>query len=174
MKRIFLLSLVLVLSLSFCACQKAEPTESNNSNSNSFGEYKTTLIRRLTGTENIDNISDFAICDTYGNEPVKITDKKDFNFLKQYTYNGELPTNEINEIFKYPDTKMVVLKFNNGEISLFIFSDGRIVIQVMCGDSGLSESERTYEIYTADKENMLTEEKLTELLKKYDGINDGD
>ena len=174
MKRIFVLSLVLVLSLGLCACQKAEPTESNKSNVNSSEEYKITLIRQLTGTEKTDNISDFAICDTYGNELVKITDKKDLNFLKQYTYNCGLPENETNEIFNYPDTKMVVSKSDFGELSFFIFSDGRIAIQVMCGDSGVPESERTYEIYTADKEDMLTEEKLTALLKKYDDTNNGE
>ncbi len=173
MKRILALCLVLVLSISLCACQNTANTESNNSNTNSSEEYETTLIRRLTGTENIDNISDFAIGDTYGNESFIITDKKDLNFLKQYTYSGELPKNETNEIFKYPDTKIVVLKSNNGELSFFILSDCRIAIQVMCGDSAVPESERTYEIYTADKENMLTEKKLNKLLEKYNGNNVG-
>lgn len=37
------------------------------------------------------------------------------------------------------------------------------------GDSGVPESEVPYEIYTADNEYNLTEERLIELLKKYDG-----
>ena len=91
------------------------------------------------------------------------------DFIKKYTYAGELPQNEMHELFKYPDTKTASLKANGGEKFFHILSDGRIAIKTMCGNSGVPETERTYDIYTADNEYKLTEERLIELLKKYDG-----
>ena len=169
MKKAFVLIMVLGLFFGLCSCKKAEPPQNNTSIESNTDEYKPTLICNLTGTENLDNISDFIIGDTYGNEPIEITNKNDLDFIKKYTYTGELPQNELHELFKFPDTKTASLKANGGEKSFYILSDGRIAIKTMCGDSGVPESERTYDIYTADYEYNLTEERLIELLKKYDG-----
>lgn len=169
MKKAFVLIMVLGLFLGLCSCKKAEPPQNNTSIESKTDEYKPTLICNLTGTENLDDISDFIIGDTYGNEPIEITNKNDLDFIKKYTYAGELPHNEMHELFKYPDTKTASLKANGGEKSFHILSDGRIAIKTMCGDSGVPETERTYDIYTADNEYKLTEERLIELLKKYDG-----
>lgn len=109
MKKAFVLIMVLGLFLGLCSCKKAEPPQNNTSIKSNTDEYKPTLICNLTGTKNLDDISDFIIGDTYGNEPIEITNKNDLDFIKKYTYAGELPQNELHELFKYPDTKTASL-----------------------------------------------------------------
>ena len=58
---------------------------------------------------------------------------------------------------------------NGFETSMYLLKDGSIVKKEMCGDSGVPESEVPYELYTANNDSTLTEERLIELLKKYDG-----
>ncbi len=164
MKRILILCLILCLGL--CACQKAEPPESNNSNLNSFDEYETTLIRNLTASEDVSNIESLKIEYKNAAEPIDVTEKNDLNFLKEYTYGGDFPTNRLHELYVYPPHCLITV---NESIKLYLLEDGSIAKQVMSGDSEVPEDERTYEIYTAEKENMLTKEKLIALFKKYDG-----
>lgn len=162
MKRILILCLILCLGL--CACQKAEPSESNNSNSNGSGEYKTTLIRNLTASEDVSNIESLKIEYKNAAEPIDVTEKNDLNFLKEYTYGGDFPTDRLHELYVYPPHCLITV---NESIKLYLLEDGSIAKQVMSGDSEVSESQKTYEIYTASDENRLTENKIISLIDKY-------
>ncbi len=165
MKKLFVLIVIIVFSLNLCACQRTTPTESNNSNTNISGEYKTTLIRNLTASEDVSNIESFKI--EYKNvaEAVFITNKDDLMFLKEYTYGGDFPTDRLHELYVYPPHCLITV---NESIKLYLLEDGSIAKQVMCGDSGVPESERTYEIYTASEENRLMENKIISLIDKYE------
>ncbi len=162
MKRILILCLILCLGL--CACQKSEPTESNKSNVNSSEEYKTTLIRNLTASEDVSNIESFKIEYKNAAKAVFITNKDDLMFLKEYTYGGDFPTDRLHELYVYPPHCLITV---NESTKLYLLEDGSIAKQVMCGDSGVPESERTYEIYTASEENRLMENKIISLVDKY-------
>lgn len=171
MKRILALVMVLGLCFGLCSCKKADPTQSNNSVESNIDEYKTTLIRNLTATENVGEIESFAI--NYKNSlgTVFITDKNDLEFLLNYTYGGRFPTDRLHEVYVYPPYCVLTATVNGSETeeTLYLLKDGSIAKKEMCGDGDVPESERTYEIYTADNEYNLTEERLIELLKKYDG-----
>ena len=166
MKRIFVLILSLCLVLGLCACKKEGSAKSNNSQANDSEEYKTTLIRNLTASEDVSNIESFKIEYKNAAEPIFVTDKNDLEFLKEYTYGGDFPTDRLKELYVYPPHCLITV---NESEKMYLLEDGSIAKEVMCGDSEVPESERTYEIYTADKESRLTEEKLIALLKKYDG-----
>ena len=169
MKKVFVLVMVLGRCFGLCSCKKAEPTQSNNLVESNIDEYKTTLIRNLTATENVGEIESFAI--NYKNSigTVSIADKKDLEFLLNYTYGGRFPTDRLHELYVYPPYCVFTANVNGSENTLYLLKDGSIAKKEMCGDGGVSESEVPYEIYTADNEYNLTEERLIELLKKYDG-----
>lgn len=169
MKKAFVLIMILGLCFGLCACKKAEPTQSNNSVESNVGEYKPTLIRNLTASENVGKIEKFEINYENGAGTVFVTDKQDLEFLLNYTYNGRFPTDRLHEVYVYPPYCLLTATVNGFETSMYLLKDGSIVKKEMCGDSGVPESEITYEIYTVDNEYKLTEERLIELLKKYDG-----
>lgn len=169
MKKVFVLVMVLGLCFGLCSCKKAEPTQSNNSVESNIYEYKTTLIRNLTATENVGEIESFAINYENSADTVFITDKNDLEFLLNYTYGGRFPTDRLHELYVYPPYCVLTATVNGYETTMYLLKDGSIAKKEMCGDSGIPESEVPYEIYTADNEYNLTEERLIELLKKYDG-----
>ena len=174
MKKVFVLVMVLGLCFGLCSCKKAEPTQSNNLVESNIDEYKTTLIRNLTATENVGEIESFAI--NYKNSigTVSIADKKDLEFLLNYTYGGRFPTDRLHELYVYPPYCLLTATVNGFETSMYLLKDGSIVKKEMCGDSGVPESEVPYELYTANNDSTLTEERLIKLLKKYDGSNNKD
>lgn len=169
MKKAFVLIMVMGLFLGLCSCKKAEPPQNNTSIESNTDEYKTTLIRNLTASENVGEIEKFEINYENSTGMVLVTDKQDLEFLLKYTYNGRFPTDRLHEVYVYPPYCLLNATVNGSETSMYLLKDGSIVKKEMCGDSGVPESERSYEIYTSDNEYKLTEERLIELLKKYDG-----
>ena len=168
MRKAFVSVMILGFCFILCSCKNSEPNQNNNSVKSNNQEYKLTLIRSLTATENVSEIENFAI--NYKNSPgtVFITDKNDLEFLLNYTYSGRFPTDRLHELYVYPPYCVFTATVNGYENTLYLLKDGCIAKKKMCGDSGVPESERTYEIYTADNEYILTEERLIELLEKYD------
>lgn len=161
--------MVIGLCFGLCSCKKAEPSQNNISVESNIGEYKTTLIRNLTATENVGEIEKLEINYKNSTGTVFITDKNDLEFLLNYKYNGRFPTDRLHELYVYPPYCVFIATVNGSKTTMYLLKDGSIAKKEMCGDSGVPESERTYEIYTADDEYNLTEERLIELLKKYDG-----
>ena len=169
MRKAFVSVMILGFCFILCSCKNSEPTQSNDSIESNIGEYKTTLVRDLTATENVGKIENFAIDYKNSTGTVFITDKNDLEFLLNYTYGGRFPTDRKHELYVYPPYCVFTVSVNGCENTLYLLKDGSIAKKEMCGDSGVPESEVTYEIYTADNEYNLTEERLIELLKKYDG-----
>ncbi len=169
MKRILALVMVLGLCFGLCSCKKAEPNQNNTSVASNNQEYKPTLIRNLTATENVGEIESFAINYENSADTVFITDKNDLEFLLNYTYDGRFPTDRLHELYVFPSYCVFTATVNGSKTTMYLLKDGSIAKKEMCGDSGIPESEVPYEIYTADNEYNLTEERLIELLKKYDG-----
>ncbi len=166
MKKIFVLSLALFLCISICACRKSEPSESY-----AIGEekYKNSLVYNLTKTGNFDNILSFVISHKYDDEPTFISDKNDLKFLNYYHYSGEqYPMDKLDELFVFPENTVLTIKAEGGyDKPHYLLSDGSIVVPQDKSDTDTTKV--SYDIFKADKENMLTEEKLIALLKKYDG-----
>ena len=92
MKKAFVLVMVLGLFLGLCSCKKAEPPQNNTSIESNTDEYKTTLIRNLTASENVGEIEKFEINYKNSAGTVLVTDKQDLEFLLNNTYNGRFPT----------------------------------------------------------------------------------
>ena len=169
MKKAFVLVMVLGLFLGLCSCKKTEPPQNTASIESNTDEYETTLIRNLTASENVGEIEKFEINYENSTGTVLVTDKQDLEFLLNYTYNGRFPTDRLHEVYVYPPYCLLTATVNGFETSMYLLKDGSIVKKEMCGDSGVPESEVPYELYTADNDSTLTEERLIELLKKYDG-----
>lgn len=161
MKRIAII-LVLCLCSLLCSCHKTAPSQTDSTE-------QTTLIRSLTATEQIENIDSVEIHSEMCAEPILITDKKDLTFLQKYTADGDFPADRLHELYIYPPYCTLTVTVNGFEETLHLLEDGGIAKKVMCGDSGVPEAEKSYEIYTADRKYRLTEERLTRLLEKYGG-----
>ena len=102
MKKAFVLVMVLGLFLGLCSCKKAESSQNNTSIEGNTDEYKTTLIRNLTASENVGEIEKFEINYENSAGTVLVTDKQDLEFLLNYTYNGRFPTDRLHEVYVYP------------------------------------------------------------------------
>lgn len=157
MKKTSIVFLCLLIICSFSACNTL-----NNKNDNNSG----TLIRAISGTDETSDIVSMTIISEYGNGEVDITEAEDWEFLKEYTYDSPYPSDKYEELFTFPNTNIIQIKTNFDQETLYIMKDGRIVKQVMCGDSGVEE--RDYEVYLAKKKYLITEQRLIDLLKKYD------
>lgn len=164
-KIIYLLLVCVILVLSFSACRSSDVTEDNNS-VNFGSEYSEILI-------NSNLLSSISIHNVYDKELVKIPVKADWDFLSKYTKSHTLPKEENHKLLAYPDTHIIHLNNideDGKEIvfaNIYLFNDGSIVKRQMCGDSKVEDV--PYEVYKAEEKYLLTEEKLNQLLKKYDG-----
>ncbi|MBQ0083732.1 MAG: hypothetical protein KBS52_03080 [Clostridiales bacterium] len=76
------------------------------------------------------------------------------------------PADKLEELFVFPDTHTIQIKTSFSTVCLYVMKDGRIVKQVMCGDSEVQEKD--YEVYSADEKHLMTKQRLTDLLKKYE------
>ena len=125
-----------------------------------------TLIMALIGDDNTDAIDKIEILSGEYDVPVQISDKNDFAFLTQYYYSHLYPSEKFHELFLFPENSIMNVWINGAQSVMYLTQDGSIVIQEMCGDNGVEE--RNYEVYTAEDKYVLTEEKLSDLLKKYE------
>ena len=109
----------------------------------------------------------------YDEELIRIPVKEDWAFLSKYTKSHTLPKEEKHKLFAYPDTHIIHFNIISDEgkevvfVKVYLFNDGSIVKRQMCGDSEVEDV--PYEVYKAEEKYLLTEEKLNQLLKKYDG-----
>ncbi len=128
----------------------------------------TTLIRRITADDDLNNIGGIRVISsscTIG-API-INDTSDMKFLQKYTYSHYRTTKKEleNQLLKdKTNYSFEVVTKNQSKYFLYLMQDGSIAIQQMCGDSEVSEI--SYDFYTADKEDMLTKEKLESLTSK--------
>ena len=81
MKKVVILAMVIGLFLGLCSCKKAEPPQNNTSIESNTDEYKTTLIRNLTVSENVGEIEKFEINYENSAGTVLVTDKQDLEFF---------------------------------------------------------------------------------------------
>jgi hypothetical protein len=130
-------------------------------------EYSEILI-------NTDLLISISIHNVYDEELVKIPVKEDWAFLGEYIQTGSLPKEENHKLLAYPDTHIIHLNMISDEgdevvyEKVYLFNDGSIAKQEMCGDSGVTD--KTYDVYKAEEKYMLTKEKLNVLLEKYKKI----
>ena len=165
MKKVLAFLICALLILSASACGSLEVKEDNNS-VNSSSEYSEILI-------NANVLCSISIHNVYDEELVRISVKEDWAFLSKYTKSHTLTKEETNKLLVYPDNHIIYLNTisDEGEEEVFgkiyLLKDGGIVQRQMCGDSGVTDV--PYELYKAEEKYLLTEEKLNQLLKKYDG-----
>ena len=163
---IFIVCLLLVLSASAC---KSLDKLSNDSSSHQNSNNSRTLIRALTGSESISAIEDLSILHEYHPKGTQITDSNDWAFFGKYVYINTVSADERGELLDSQKTNLIKIGISEQEI--YLLKDGSIIIQEMCGDSGVKGEDRSYEVYKADKRYMLDEERLIKLLKKYNGYD---
>jgi Ribonuclease G/E len=133
--------------LSLSGCKSSKVIE-DNSSINSISEYSEILI-------NTDLLNSISIHDVYDEELVKIPVKEEWAFLSKYTNNGTLPKEENHKLLAYPDTHIIHLNMISDEgdevvyEKVYLFNDGSIAKQEMCGDSGVTD--KTYDVYKAEE-----------------------
>ncbi len=165
MKRILIFIICALLIISVSACKPLDLHQRDNSSELS-SQNSRTLIRRLTGTDNIQLIESLSILYLYSPETTAITENKDWTFLEKYAYSHIYPGEELHELFTFPSKISIIeIKYNGFENQVYLMKDGSIVIKEMCGDSEVDEV--TYEVYKADEKFALNEENLKRLIEKY-------
>lgn len=165
MKKVLAFLICALLILSASACGSLEVKEDNNS-VNSGSEYSEILI-------NANVLCSISIHNVHDEELARISVKEDWAFLSKYTKSHTLTKEETNKLLVYPDNHIIYLNTISDEgeevvfAKIYLLKDGSIVKRQMCGDSGVTDV--PYELYKAEEKYLLTEEKLNQLLKKYDG-----
>ena len=163
MKKIFAAIVCALLIFTMVACNESK-TPNSSENSGYMGEeYKVSLIRALTGTDDVSAIKSLSIVrnDTSVTE---ITEKEDWEFFEKYTYFDRISFAEKEKLIS---NKLALIKCGFSEGTIYLLNDGRIIKQEMCGDSGVPQEEGDFEIYKAEEKYTLNEQKLIELLEKY-------
>lgn len=152
MKRLFALLICIVLIFSLTACNS--------------GETKLTLVRALTGTDDLKSITKFEIIHNYGDSVTEITDYSDLEFLKKYGYSHIYPSDKYHELFLFPKNCLIKFKLSD--------ADDRTMYLMPDGSLGLIKTEVKdgvevflCEVYTAEEKYMLNTERLKTLLQKY-------
>ncbi len=169
--KIFAIFFSVVILLTFCSCKATDkaqlsssiPALQENSNTHIGNiDYNSTLLRRMDATNKIENIESIKIlsgsCAT--GAPV-LTNKNDFEFLQKYIHSHDRTDKKENWdawLKENTDFCLEIDTKQQGEYYLYLTKDGSIAVQQMCGDSEVPEI--TYEIYTADANDVLTKEKL--------------
>lgn len=174
MKKFLTLTICAFLIMSFSACKTNDlqqnnssiNTEKNDVSSEVNGEYQRTLIRTLTASEDVSNIENLSIVLNNESKEIKITDSKDWDFIGKYVYKNTVSYEQKNNLTNSQKSNQI--KIGSFEQELYLLKDGTIIKQEMCGDSGIKEDDRTFEIYEAEEGYMLNEARLFEMLKKYD------
>lgn len=123
------------------------------------------LLSTLIGSNDISSIQGFEIIHKYGDVTTEIANKNDISFLKEYTYSHDYPQDELHKLFSFPENQIIKVMDTDGNYrSIYLMSDGSMVVQTIKGDAEIS-----YGVYTAENKYMLNEEALIKLLKKYGG-----
>lgn len=166
MKKLFSIILCVTMLVCLAAC-KTPSAPTNNSSEINQNEYELTLIRALTATDDVSSIQSFEIIHEYSSDGTIISDSTDLKFLEKYTYSHIYPSDKLHELLLFPNTYIINITINDTVNKVYLLKDGSIVKSQMCGDSEVTDID--FDVYTADSQYMLTQERLIELLKKYDG-----
>ncbi len=164
--KIFTILFSVIFALSLCSCKEKDKTQLSSTPTTTPNSR--TLLWAISASDNLNNIGGIRIVTascTIG-APV-INDKADMEFLQNYTYSNSRTTKKglENQLLKdKTNYSFEVVTKNQSKYFLYLMQDGSIAIQQMCGDSEVSEI--SYDFYTADKEDMLTKEKLESLTSK--------
>lgn len=159
--KMFSILFFIVVALTFSSCKANRTSSAHNNIQNSD-----TLLRRISATDDLNNIENISILSGTDSNGAILTDKSAFEFLPEYTYSHtHSDRREIwdKRLTDATDVALAVSTKTCGIQYIYLINDGSIAIQVMCGDSEVPEL--SYDFYTADNDNMLTKEKL-ELLSK--------
>lgn len=133
-----------------------EPKEIANNNSNNH-----TLLRTMSAIDEISNIESITILDETCIAVPLLTNKENMEFLQKYTYShyrSDKRENWDGWLEENSDFSLKVNTKTQGEYCLFVMNDGSIAVAQMCGDSQVPEI--SYDFYTADKNDVISREKL--------------
>lgn len=161
MKKLLLFTICILLALSVSAC-KNEDLQQNNASSQ---ENARTLIRALTGSDDASNINCLSIIPNNSSEEIQISNSNDWTFLEKYVYSNTITYSEKNSMVD--SKKANLIKYGAFSEQLYLLNDGVIIKEEMCGDSGVKDEERSFEVYKAEDKYMINEQKLLDLLNKY-------
>ena len=164
MKKLVVLIFCLLFLLTASACGEEITQNPNDSSLQTGTEEGVNLVRSLTGYDDLSALKGLSIIHKDGTKTTHITDEEDWAFLENY-FLAEVVTFAQKE--NLITTKTNLLKFGFSEADIYLLNDGSIIKQEMCGDSGVPQEDRRFEIYKAEEKYMLNEEKLITLLKKY-------
>ncbi len=159
MKKCLLVIVSIILALSLCGC-KSTSVEENNNSSAPTNESTYPLFYDISVIEN------FEIWHGYELDSTLITEKEDLEFLKEYKYAYTIFEEELDEVFAFTKTNILKFEFNGLERNLYITKDGNIFEKVISGDSEVEEVE--FNVFKAEGNYCLNEQRFVELLKKYD------
>lgn len=161
MKKFLLVVVSILLVLSICGC-KSTSVEENNNSSAPTSESTYPLFY------DISVIEDFEIWHGYEFDSTLITEKEDLEFLKEYKYAYTVFEEELDEVLAFTKTNILKFEFNGLGRTLYITKDGNIFEKVISGDSGVEGVE--FSVFKAEGDYCLNEERMIELLKKYDSV----
>lgn len=170
MKKLFLIAFCVILLFCLSACSSSSLQQNNNSSQLTQSENVQTLIAALTATDSVDKIQNFEIIHEFDGVGTIISDNNDLKFLEKYTYSHIYPSDKLHGLLLFPNNYIINLKVNGYTNNLYLMKDGSIAMRQMCGDSGVTDV--PFEVYKADNQYMLNQERLIELLKKYNGYNE--
>ncbi len=126
----------------------------------------TTLLRNMTASDDLNNIDSITVLDETCIAKPYPMDKDNIEFLQKYTYSHYRVTKKeyAEQLLKdKTEFSLKIITKTGEEIYLYIMQDGSIAKAQMSGDSEVPDI--AYDFYTADKEYMITQEKL-ELLSE--------
>lgn len=161
MKKLLLFTICILLALSMSACQN-DDLQQNNASSQ---ENARTLIRALTGSDDASNINCLSIIPNNSSEEIQISNSNDWTFLEKYVYSNTITYSEKNSMVDFKKANLI--KYGAFSEQLYLLNDGVIIKKEMCGDSGVKDEERSFEVYKAEDKYMINEQKLLDLLNKY-------
>lgn len=153
-----LFSVAIVLTL--CSCKSKDKIPETSSTSE-ITETSNTLLSQLYANNDLNNIKNITISLSTCAVIPPLTDKDDMEFLQKYTYSHYRTDKRENWdgwLKENSDLSLTVITKSLATTNLYLMKDGSIAIAQMCGDSEVPEI--SYDFYMADKEYMLTKEKL--------------
>lgn len=154
MKKFLAFAICLAILFCFTACDSAESDSSNS------------LVRALTGTDELTSITKFEIIHNYGDTLTEITDYSDLEFLKKYSYSHIHPSDKLHELFIFPKNLTMQCKLDGSdERTMYLMPDGSLGLIKTEVKDGVEVF--LCEVYTAEEKYMLNTERLKTLLQKY-------
>ncbi len=172
MKRIFALITVLCLCLSLCACKNSnsktssEVSSSLNKNENVSSSINETEQKTPALTFADSEKAYFEIVYKGSEAPAVISNKQDYEFIKNYNYAYNITGEQEKVLSSFPDKSVINFITEDGDnATYYLLEDGKIMEQQANKDSAAAQT--TFYVFTANKEDILTKEKLTQLINKY-------